>query len=374
MATITDHTADSAALTITWDDGATTIYPWIWLRDHAHDEETFHPITMQRNIHTASIDPGITASEVKVVDGEVAITWKTGDSSTLPVAFLAQFRTPGTASVSLGIDPVLWDASSIGEGPRTSYEAIMSSDEGMLEWLTNLIKFGFGLAVGVPATGEATKELLEKIAYIRRSIFGGFWEFEADMSKADTAYTNIELLSHTDSTYSNDAPVQLLHCLYFEGQGGESTIADSFNVAAELKKENPRYYEVLSTVLIPGQYIGDGAHLMAMRPVLRHDHLGNLVQVSFNNADRAPFLLPADEMVEFYDALRAFDRLSNEHRLQWRHQLEPGEAMLFDNWRVMHGRASYQGGRKLCGAYLNHEDVESRIRMARAGIKAASGS
>ena len=46
--------------------------------------------------------------------------------------------------------------------------------------------------------------------------------------------------------------------------------------------------------------------------------------------------------------------------------------MLFDNWRVMHGRASYSGGRKLCGAYLNHEDFESRIRMARAAIGASA--
>jgi trimethyllysine dioxygenase len=338
------------------------------LRDHAHDEETFHPITMQRNIHTASIDPAITAESVDLANGDVSIAWSVGEKSAIPVSFLAQFRTPSTASVSLGIEPQLWDAASIGTGPRTAYDDIVNSDEGMLEWLSNVIRYGFGLAVGVPATGEATKELLEKVAYIRRSIFGGFWEFEADMSKADTAYTNIELLSHTDATYSNDAPVQLLHCLYFEGTGGESTIADSFMVAEELKKQNPKHYETLSTVLIPGQYIGDGAHLMAARPALRHDHNGRLVQVSFNNADRAPFLLPPDEMVAFYDAIRAFDDLSNEHRLQWRHQLEPGEAMLFDNWRVMHGRASYQGGRKLCGAYLNHEDVESKIRLLQAAV------
>ena len=43
----------------------------------------------------------------------------------------------------------------------------------------------------------------------------------------------------------------------------------------------------------------------------------------------------------------------------------PGEAMLFDNWRVMHGRASYQGVATLCGAYLNHEDIESKIRLLR---------
>lgn len=369
MATITDHKSESAALTVTWEDGATTAYPWIWLRDHAHDEATFHPVTMQRNIHTASIDPGLSGTAVELSGEDVSISWSDGDRSSIPVEFLAQYRTPRAASTSLGIDQVLWDAETIVPTPSTPYEAIMNTDDGLLDWLTKVTKYGFALAVGVPATGAATEELLERVAYIRRTIFGGFWEFEADMSKADTAYTNIELLSHTDATYSNDAPVQLLHCLYFEGTGGESTIADSFNVAAELKKQSPQHYETLSTVLVPGQYIGDGAHLMAARPVLRHDYRGNLVQVSFNNADRAPFLLAPDEMIAFYDAVRAFDILSNEDRLQWRHQLVPGEAMLFDNWRVMHGRASYNGGRKLCGAYLNHEDVESKIRLIQNRLK-----
>jgi trimethyllysine dioxygenase len=371
MATITDFKSEATSLTVTWDDGTTTTYPWIWLRDHAHDEETFHPITMQRNIHTASIPRDIAATDVKAADGELAFEWSTGDRSTVPVAFLAQFRTPRTASTSLGIEPILWDAEMIKETPTAPYDAIMHSDEGLLDWLTKVARYGFALATGVPATAEATKELIERVAYIRKSIFGGFWEFEADMSKADTAYTNVELLSHTDSTYSNDAPVQLLHCLFFEGTGGESTIADSFRVAAELKKRNPQHYETLSTVVVPGQYIGDGAHLMSARPVLRHDHHGNLVQVSFNNADRAPFLLPPDEMTAFYDAIRAFDDLSNDHTLQWRHTLAPGEAMLFDNWRVMHGRASYSGGRKLCGAYLNHEDFESKIRLLQNAAKAA---
>ena len=199
MATITEYKSEPAVLTVTWDDGATTSYPWIWLRDHAHDEETFHPVTMQRNIHSASIDPALSASSVDLANGDVSIVWSDDDRSSIPVSFLAEYRTPRVATTSLGIDQVLWDAESIGAGPRTAFEDIVNTDEGMLEWLTNVVKYGFGLATGVPATGDATKDLLEKVAYIRRSIFGGFWEFEADMSKADTAYTNIELLSHTDA-------------------------------------------------------------------------------------------------------------------------------------------------------------------------------
>lgn len=365
MAAITEFSTDASALTVTWDDGTTSSYPWIWLRDHAHDEATLHPVTRQRNLHTASVARDIAASTVDVADGQLQITWQAEDEpSTLPVDFLVEFKTPVPISTDLPIAPVPWDAQSIEPTPSTPYDDVMRSDEGLLDWLTQVAKYGFALATGTPPTAEATEGLIRRVAYIRESIFGGFWEFTADLSKADTAYTNVELLAHTDGTYSHDAPgLQLLHCLYFDGTGGESTMVDGFGVAAALKEQNPDYYDILSRVPVPGQYIGDGSHLRSTRPILRHDHNGRLVQVSFNNADRAPFLLPADEMVLFYDALRAFDTIANDHSRQWRHTLAPGEAMLFDNWHALHGRAAYTGKRKLCGAYLNHEDFESRLRL-----------
>ena len=58
-----------------------------------------------------------------------------------------------------------------------------------------------------------------------------------------------------------------------------------------------------------------------------------------------------------------FDEIANEPAMQWRHILRPGQAMLFDNWRVLHGRSAYSGVRRMCGGYLNREDVESRLRQ-----------
>jgi len=363
MVTITELEVQPAALNVIWDDGSKSRYPWIWLRDHAHDDASLHPVTKQRNLHTASIPRDIAATDVVVSNGNVLITWTRDDQpSTLPVGFLAEFRQPQPISTRIDIDPVLWDAESIDPTPSTPYDEIMNTDEGLRDWLTKVAQHGFALATGTPATAEATEGLIRRVAYVRESIFGGFWEFTADLSKADTAYTNVELLSHTDGTYSNDAPVQLLHCLFFEGTGGESTMVDGFNIAAKLKEQNPAYYDILSRVPIPAQYIGDGSHLMSERPALRHDHNGRLVQVSFNNADRAPFLLDEDDMVLFYDAIRAFDQIANDRSMQWRHTLAPGEAMLFDNWHALHGRTAYTGKRTMCGAYLNHEDFESRLR------------
>jgi trimethyllysine dioxygenase len=58
------------------------------------------------------------------------------------------------------------------------------------------------------------------------------------------------------------------------------------------------------------------------------------------------------------------ETLLGDHRLQWRRANPPGEAMLFDNWRVLHGRTAYTGHRHLCGGYVNREDYESRLRLA----------
>jgi len=354
------------SLVATWPDGAETRYPWIWLRDHAHDEATMHPVTQQRELFTAALPADLVGTSAFVRDGALVVSWNDGSvDSVLPLDFLHRHRHPQTATTRIDTAITLWDASSISAAlPAVSYDAVMNDDAAVGEWLGKTFEFGFCIAAGTPPDATATEALLRRIGYVRETIFGGMWEFTADLTKADTAYTNLELRPHTDGTYSHDAPgVQLLHCLQFDGTGGESTMVDAFAIADRLRVEHPRFYEVLATVDVPGQYIGDGAHLVAARPVLGHDHTGRLVQVSFNNYDRAPFLLDESAMVEFYAALRAFDTAVNDPANQWRHVLAPGEAMLFDNWRVLHGRGAFTGLRRMCGGYVNREDVESRARQ-----------
>lgn len=364
VATIDQIRPTDSCLHITWDDGVESWYPWLWLRDHAHDEATIHPVTQQRQLDTAALPPDLRATSAVADDGVARLTWGTDEVSELPVEFLRRFRSPQAARITAAPQPVIWDAASIADMPvRVAFDAVMEGDEGLRDWLTTVATYGFAIVTGTPTTSDDTESLIRRIAYVRETIFGGFWEFTADLSKADMAYTNLHLGAHTDGTYCHDAPgLQMLHCLYFDGTGGESTLVDGFKIADVLRTSEPALFDVLSRVAIPGQYIGDGAHLMAARPVFRHDHNGALVQVSYNNSDRAPFLLPPDEMAQLYAALRAFDRLANSDAMQWRHILRPGEALLFDNWRALHGRYAYTGTRTMCGAYLNHEDFESRLR------------
>ncbi len=357
------HPTDTS-LEVTWSDGLVTRYPWLWLRDHAHDAETLHPVTQQRQLFTAAVPRGMRGLSHEIVGDALEVTWDVLEPmSRVPVDFLAKYRLPKVARTSLDIPVTLWNAGSLTT-PTVSYAAVMATDAGVAQWLGRTLQYGFCIVEGTPATVEATEALLRRVGYIRETIFGGFWEFADDLSKADTAYTPLELRGHTDGTYSHDAPgFQMLHCIELDATGGESTMVDAFAIARRIEAEAPELFEVLCSVAVPGQYIGDGAHLMSARPVFRHDHTGRLVQVSFNNYDRAPFLLDEQDMLDFYDGIRLFDEIANEPSMQWRHTLQPGQALLFDNWRVLHGRSAYRGVRRMCGGYLNREDFESRLRQ-----------
>jgi trimethyllysine dioxygenase len=149
--------------------------------------------------------------------------------------------------------------------------------------------------------------------------------------------------------------------------GGENLLIDGFKLAAMLQAQQPEDYDVLRQVQIPGRYLDHerGIQLMARRPLFRHDASGQLQQVSYNNHDRAPFVLPAEQQRRFYQALTRFARLCEQPALQYRRRLLPGTVLLFDNWRLLHARDAYVGYRRLAGAYLNREDVDSRLRVLR---------
>ncbi len=335
----------------------------IWLRDHARDEDSWDHRSNQRKIFTAKLDPKLHIKKAILKDNgkSVDILWS---DLKKPINYTSNFFLENSnKSQKINNNINIWDKKDIGEEIYTDFQNTITND-GFKEFLEKLYKFGFVVIQNCKTEMSSVEKIANKIGYVRESIFGGLWSFESNNDMADSAYTQDELRPHTDSTYSNDAPgLQLLLCCHYEATGGESIMVDGFKIAEKIYKENKDLYTLLSEIEVTGQYIGDGVFLEAKRPIFKLNSNKELVQVSFNNYDRAAFRMNDEKTLKFYDAIREFDLIANNREYQWRHILKPGELLIFNNWRILHGRGSFKGDRKMSGCYINKEDFDSSCRM-----------
>ena len=359
--------ATNANLKVQWHGGITSDYPWHWLRDHSESPKDLHPTTLQRQVDTLSTPFNNTVDKVFLDEDHkrIHIKWTDQKQSTLSVALLESMALPAPSQPKpLGSAEIWHDSSDIQNLPEITYDSLMNDNDGVKTWLNHIQRVGFALVHNSPATPEATQAMMEKIAYIRNSIFDAFsvWDNKA-ANHEDTAYTSLAIELHTDGTYVHDAPgLQTLHCLQRDAIGGDNQFIDGLAVADEMQQNHPQAFETLCNVQVPGRYIGENIHLQTHRSVFRTNSYGEVLQVSFNNHDRAPFRLQEDEMARFYEAYGIFYRLAHQSRRQFQYCLNPGTILTFDNWRLLEGGASRTGYRQVCGGYHNREDFESRLR------------
>jgi len=251
----------------------------------------------------------------------------------------------------------------------------MASDAGVGEWTAKIRKFGFCLVDGSPVDPEKTKELLERIAFIRLTHYGGFYDFTSDLTMKDTAYTSQALGAHTDNTYFTDpSGLQMFHMLSHEGgTGGANFFVDGFHAAHILKKTHPEAYKILAETPVPWHASGnDGITITPARnfPVLNMDDASvksnmGLMQVRWNNDDRGVMPLESHSQNSaelWYQAAREWDKIVKRKSMHFTVQLEPGRPIIFDNWRVLHAREAFTGARRMCGGYINRDDYISRWR------------
>lgn len=120
----------------------------------------------------------------------------------------------------------------------------------------------------------------------------------------------------------------------------------------------------LTTTLITGEYIEEGRHHKYSSPIINLNSNGELEQIRFNLYDRAPFKsVPAEKIRQFYIDLKILTREFEDPDNRIIFKLKPGTVMIFDNWRVLHGRLSYTGKRTMTGCYVARTEYQSTLRV-----------
>lgn len=96
---------------------------------------------------------------------------------------------------------------------------------------------------------------------------------------------------------------------------------------------------------------------------------GKIKQIRWNHYDRGDLrhILTTDTelLMDVFDAIEKWrtELLSTRHKLVYK--LQPGRLVVFDNWRMMHGRQRFRGRRTLCGCYHDRQLFISRLSVLR---------
>ncbi|KAL2170121.1 hypothetical protein VTG60DRAFT_5216 [Thermothelomyces hinnuleus] len=348
-------------------------FPNIWLRDNCRCTDCINQDTKQRNFDTFKIPPDIRITKVKADYTHVWLEWSDGHRSVYRWDFLRHYMY-----YDYRADKPMreyWGDEIQMKPPEVDYDVVMDddNDDHGVALLTDKIRtYGVCFVTHVPYEDpDDTRKLLERIAFIRQTHYGGFYDFKPDLAMADTAYTNQALPPHTDTTYFTDpAGLQAFHMLSHEpgpdGErpyGGASVLVDGFKAARVLHDEDREAYNVLKKVRLPWHASGNKG--ITIRPDVNypvfetHSSLG-LYRIRWNNDDRG--VVPFDKVRPevWYRAAAKWNEIINRPRLQYWFQLTPGTVVIFDNWRVLHGRNAFKGIRRICGAYINRDDWVSR--------------
>jgi alpha-ketoglutarate-dependent taurine dioxygenase len=89
------------------------------------------------------------------------------------------------------------------------------------------------------------------------------------------------------------------------------------------------------------------ARLYHRQPTIHVNDRGQVIAVAFNNRSASAFDFPSDVakehsiMPEFYKAYRKFAEVIFDDKMQFNLKLKPGQAMIFNNRRVLHARTSF---------------------------------
>jgi len=347
----------------------------LWLRDNARDEASRHGDNDQRLFDVTELADEVSAMSAEVVDGRLVVAFgPDGVTSVYDEVWLEANRYDGSVTTSSG-RPVSWGAADL------SVQRLPWTDRQDLEaWqaITRaLVRDGLaivdGLAVGNDAegpgatgTGADIVDVASLWGPVRETNYGEIFHVRAEANPTNLAFTPRALNVHTDNPYRRPVPgYQLLHCLVASDVGGVTVLVDGFRAAELLRDEEPGAFELLSTRSVPFRWSGDGFDLRNRGPLIEVEEggpeAGAVRAVRYNNRSAAPFDQPFDEMTAFYEAFRTFAQMLHREDLEYRFTLAPGECLVFDNERVLHGRhGEADPERYLQGCYLDRDWIHGR--------------
>ncbi|XP_002709068.3 gamma-butyrobetaine dioxygenase [Oryctolagus cuniculus] len=366
---------------ILWHNREESLYPAIWLRDNCQCSDCYLDSAKARKLLIEALDVNIGIKSLTFDREKVYITWPDDHYSEFSADWLKKRCFSQQARAKLQRELFLPECQYWGSElqlPTLDFDDVLKSDEHAYKWLATLKKVGIVRLTGASDKRGEIVKLGKRIGFLYLTFYGHTWQVQDKIDANNVAYTTGKLSFHTDYPALHHPPgVQLLHCIKQTVTGGDSEIVDGFNVCRKLKEKNPRAFQILSSTFVDFTDIGVDYcdfSVQSKHKIIELDDKGQVVRINFNNATRDTiFDIPVERVQPFYAALKEFVDLMNSKEFKFTFKMNPGDVITFDNWRLLHGRRSYEArteiSRHLEGAYADWDVVMSRLRILRQSVE-----
>jgi gamma-butyrobetaine dioxygenase len=340
-------------------------FPALWLRYNCPCRACRDPATGQRLVTISDIPNGLAATVTARTSAGIEVTFA-------PDGHRAEFRHDWLAARA-GDEPDprtedakrLWRAADLAV-PSADWAGYRRDDAVRAQVLEAVVRYGFALLRGVPASPGTVLEVAATFGYVRETNYGRLFDVRVVADPANLAFTSRAIAPHTDNPYRDPVPtLQLLHCLRDAraggaAAGGDTGLLDGFAVAAALRAADPESFGVLTGTPVPFGYVDKETELTARQPLISLSPRERITGIRYNERSMLPAAGEA-----FFPALRAWARLLAEPGFTLRLRLSPGDCLIMDNTRVLHARTAFAAGpsgageRHLQGCYADLDGLLS---------------
>jgi gamma-butyrobetaine dioxygenase len=356
--------ADGRRLRVVWPGGSEIVAPASWLYDNvegARDAAGGH--RLQGGL---ALDGARELADARFEGDDIVLRFAPGgETGRIRLAALTE-RPSGPPDVRLWPTP-----EALGVAPQVTFAAFLGDEKALAAALTELVRHGLVFLSGAGEVGGAVERAVARFGHIRETNYGRLFDVREEARPSHLAYSTVGLELHTDNPYRDPEPtLQLLHAIETAEAGGESQFVDGFAHAEALRREAPAKFRVLASTPVEFAYAGPGGERFSARaPVLELAAGGALKAVRLNHRSLAPLSLDGSVDVEaWYDAYLDYYGRVHASSARIERPLERGEMVIFDNRRILHGRASYAGGgrRWLQGCYADRDGLLATLSRLEA--------
>jgi len=366
-AVLQSGTPEGDCIRFTWSDGFEAVVACAWLLDNAATARVSG--SGQRLRSAASLAAsgslravGVTGDAVRLAFEHETVEW-TGDA----------LRSHASAR-DLEQHVTLWPhGADITARPIVPYDAYLADDCALRAALKDVVTFGLARLSGAGTDLNELERTVRRFGFIRETNYGRLFEVRVEDNPDNLANTARALEPHTDNPYRDPAPtLQMLHAIRSSRDGGATVFLDGFALAASFRDDSPDDFARLARLAVPFAFTdAAGNRYDARSPIIRMAADGEMAGIRFNHRSLGEVDFAASETTRWYESYMKFAATAAETGRRFSIALQPGDIVIFDNERILHGREAFagSGGRLLKGCYADRDGLRATLaRLEQAEV------